>query len=343
MFKMKKIVRKMRRAVCIMMSFCVLFTLMSAEALAYQMSGEGTDDYTTWKQTSSSWGEATPWPNASIPKFGDAGCWITSVAILLRHYNVVADSNVNTFNPLICNNRLMEFGIVDSAGDWCNLSQMGLAYPGFEYAGTMEYSFGNLKSLYDQGYACIVHETKGHYVAVRTVTDSDAVVMDPGSSITYLTDSDSIQYYSVSSGNSGASVPTASFYDSSLEINPEGCLDAVTGGDGTITVKGWAFDRNSDEPLEIHVYIGGPYNSAVWGTDQVKADRFRADVNAVYPGAGEYHGFEETISVPMTGTYDVYVYAINVGKRSGDAYNPLLGHGTVTINDAGQAATPVLM
>ena len=68
------------------------------EVYAYGMTAAGTNDYTTWKQTSSSWGEATPWSNASIPKFGDAGCWITSVAILLRHYNVVTDSNVNTFN-----------------------------------------------------------------------------------------------------------------------------------------------------------------------------------------------------------------------------------------------------
>ena len=95
------------------------------------MTAAATNDYTTWKQTSSSWGEATPWPNASIPKFGDAGCWITSVAILLRHYNVVTDSNVNTFNPLICNNRLMQYGIVNSAGDFCNLGNIKNAYPGF--------------------------------------------------------------------------------------------------------------------------------------------------------------------------------------------------------------------
>ena len=167
------------------------------EVYAYGMTAAGTDDYTIWKQTSSSWGEARPWPNASIPKFGDAGCWITSVAILLRHYNVVTDSNVNTFNPLICNNRLMEYGIVNSAGDFCNLGRMSSAYPGFEYAGQTSYSFGTLKSLYDQGYACIVHETRGHYVAVRSVSGSGVVVMDPGYSTTSLTNSDTIQYYRV--------------------------------------------------------------------------------------------------------------------------------------------------
>ena len=167
------------------------------EVYAYGMTAAATNDYTTWKQTSSSWGEATPWPNASIPKFGDAGCWITSVAILLRHYNVVTDSNVNTFNPLICNNRLMQYGIVNSAGDFCNLGNIKNAYPGFEYAGQQAYSLSNLKSLYNQGYACIVHETRGHYVAVRSVSSSGAIVMDPGYSTTSLTNSNTIQYYKV--------------------------------------------------------------------------------------------------------------------------------------------------
>ena len=196
---MNKILKK---CLCVLMSLFLGLTLANIsvpyeEVYAYGMTAAGTDDYTIWKQTSSSWGEARPWPNASIPKFGDAGCWITSVAILLRHYNVVTDSNVNTFNPLICNNRLMEYGIVNSAGDFCNLGRMSSAYPGFEYAGQTSYSFGTLKSLYDQGYACIVHETRGHYVAVRSVSGSGVVVMDPGYSTTSLTNSDTIQYYRV--------------------------------------------------------------------------------------------------------------------------------------------------
>ena len=192
----------LKRSLCILMSLLLSLGLINMinpteEVYAYGMTAAATNDYTTWKQTSSSWGEATPWPNASIPKFGDAGCWITSVAILLRHYNVVTDSNVNTFNPLICNNRLMQYGIVNSAGDFCNLGNIKNAYPGFEYAGQQAYSLSNLKSLYDQGYACIVHETRGHYVAVRSVSSSGAIVMDPGYSTTSLTNSDTIQYYKV--------------------------------------------------------------------------------------------------------------------------------------------------
>ena len=192
----------LKRSLCILMSLLLSLGLAnminSAEKVyAYGMTAAATNDYTTWKQTSSSWGEAEPWPNASIPKFGDAGCWITSVAILLRHYNVVTDSNVNTFNPLICNNHLMQYGIVNSAGDFCNLGNIKNAYPGFEYVGQEVYSLSNLKNLYDQGYACIVHETRGHYVAVRSVSSSSAVVMDPGYSTTSLTNSDTIQYFKI--------------------------------------------------------------------------------------------------------------------------------------------------
>jgi len=121
----------------------------------------------------------------------------------------------------------------------------------------------------------------------------------------------------------------------STPVNPQGCLDSLTGGNGTITISGWAFDKNAvDTALEIHVYVGGPYSdSAAWGTSGIIADEYRPDVNSVY-GVGDYHGFNETISVPLTGTYKVYVYAINVGGYVGTNYNTCIGSGTVTIGSA---------
>lgn len=146
-----------------------------------------SNDYTTWKQYDSAWSSATPWPNASIPTFGGAGCYITSVAILLRHYNVVTEADVNRFNPLICNNRLMEVGAVDSAGDM-HPYEIEKAYPGFSYVGTKDYSLENLRSLLNEGYACIVAVNNyGHYVAIRSVSGSEVIMMDPGSAATNLT------------------------------------------------------------------------------------------------------------------------------------------------------------
>lgn len=293
------------------MNFAVVNLIVPNEKVyAYTMTAAATNDYTTWKQTSSSWGEATPWPNASIPKFGDAGCWITSVAILLRHYNVVTDSNVNTFNPLICNNRLMQYGIVNSAGDFCNLGNMKNAYPGFEYAGQMAYSSANLKNLYDQGYACIVHETRGHYVAVRSVSSSGTVVMDPGYSTTSLTNSDTIQYYKAGR-------------------NPFASLDAYSGGDGTIYIRGWVADW--DDPgtaLSVHVYVGGPAGSGAPGY-AITANKYRPDVNDTYPGIGNNHGFEDRIAVSPRGNQKLYIYGLNVGGGQ----NILIGEVNVTINE----------
>lgn len=309
---MRKILKK---SLCILISVFLNLTVVNLivpneKVYAYTMTAAATNDYTTWKQTSSSWGEATPWPNASVPKFGDAGCWITSVAILLRHYNVVADSNVNTFNPLLCNNRLMQYGIVDSAGDYCNLENIKNAYPGFEYVGKMAYSLDNLKNLYNQGYACIVHETKGHYVAIRSVSSSGAVVMDPGSSRTSLTHSDTIQYYKAGR-------------------NPFASLDAYSGGDGSIYIRGWVADW--DDPsaaLGVHVYVGGPAGSGAPGY-AITANKYRPDVNDVYPGIGNNHGFEDRIAVSLRGNQKLYIYGLNVGGGE----NILIGKVNVTINE----------
>ena len=298
----------LKRSLCILMSLLLSLGLINMinpteEVYAYGMTAAATNDYTTWKQTSSSWGEATPWPNASIPKFGDAGCWITSVAILLRHYNVVTDSNVNTFNPLICNNRLMQYGIVNSAGDFCNLGNIKNAYPGFEYAGQQAYSLSKLKSLYDQGYACIVHETRGqgHYVAVRTVSSSSVVVMDPGSSTTSLTNSDTIQYFKVTVSPQ----PTVN--------NPFGYLDRITAEMGKITVHGWAADMDApNNPIEVHFYTVQD-EKRVW-LGAVTASEYRSDIRKSYPDINEFHGFTATFDTGLSGDVQIEAYGINVGS-----------------------------
>ncbi len=167
---------------CILTIVFVLNVFLAAVPKADAAS----NDYTSWKQYDSAWSSATPWPNASIPTFGGAGCYITSVAILLRHYNVVTDSNVNSFNPLICNNRLMEVGAVDSAGDM-HPNLISNAYPGFTFVGSQGYSIDGLRNLLNAGYACIVAvKGYGHYVAIRSVNGSSVEMMDPGSSATDL-------------------------------------------------------------------------------------------------------------------------------------------------------------
>lgn len=134
--------------------------------------------------------------------------------------------------------------------------------------------------------------------------------------------------------------PSAS---TSTPINPQGCLDAVEGGDGCIQVRGWAFDKNSCETaLSIHVYVGGTFRDASWGTSTVVANVYRPDVNEHFPGVGDYHGFQATIKVPddIYGQQPVYVYAINIGGSVGSDYNTCLGNKTVTITQVTASPTP---
>lgn len=113
--------------------------------------------------------------------------------------------------------------------------------------------------------------------------------------------------------------------------NPEGNVDSVTGNAGSVTVYGWAFDRDSlGTSLDIHVYIGGPAGSTDTEGHPIKADTERKDVNTVY-GVGDNHGFEETIITSRTGNQTVYIYAINVG---GGTTNPCIGMKTVYIAPA---------
>lgn len=115
--------------------------------------------------------------------------------------------------------------------------------------------------------------------------------------------------------------------------NPQGVVDGISGGAGTVTISGWAFDRDDlNAALEIHVYIGGASgDSNAEGHGGIIANVGRGDVNAVY-GCGDYHGFSATISTNKRGNQQVYVYALNVG--SGE--NVQIGEGIVNITSSDQ-------
>lgn len=113
--------------------------------------------------------------------------------------------------------------------------------------------------------------------------------------------------------------------------NPQGDLNinSVYGGKGTIHVRGWAFDKdNVNTHLTIHVYIGGPAGTPGAERHIITANKQRTDVPDVYPGVGNYHGYEETIVTKKSGSQGIYVYAMNIGSGND---NPLLGKKTVAI------------
>ena len=109
---------------------------------------------------------------------------------------------------------------------------------------------------------------------------------------------------------------------------PDGCLDEVTGGDGFVKVRGWAFDGDDiSKNIEVHVYIGGGPGEAGAEGHIIKADTYRPDVHNVH-NCGDYHGFESNVGTALTGNQPVYVYAIS---SSGAGENTLLGSQTVNI------------
>lgn len=89
--------------------------------------------------------------------------------------------------------------------------------------------------------------------------------------------------------------------------NPEGSCDLISGNTGSITIGGWAVDKDSkEESLEIHVYIGGEAGKGEGHSGYI-ANKYRADVVLNDPSVGEYHGFHETIYTNRTGKQDIYV------------------------------------
>lgn len=95
---------------------------------------------------------------------------------------------------------------------------------------------------------------------------------------------------------------------------PVGVLDSVSVGTSSITVKGWAWDRDTTGVVPVHVYVGAVGNAITTGSG-------RADVAATYPGAPGNTGFDITLPSAV-GAQRVCAYAIDVGGTLG---NPQLG------------------
>jgi hypothetical protein len=95
---------------------------------------------------------------------------------------------------------------------------------------------------------------------------------------------------------------------------PSGVLDTVTAGKDSVRVTGWAWDRDTTNPLEIHIYVGAVNNVRSTGVA-------RPDVSRVFAGAPGNTGFDVTIPAAV-GPQRVCAYVIDAGGVLG---NPLLG------------------
>jgi len=114
------------------------------------------------------------------------------------------------------------------------------------------------------------------------------------------------------------------------DSTPEGCLDMVSGRDGFVRVRGWAFDKDdTSKNLEIHVYIGGSAGQPGTEGKIIIADGVREDVNMVH-NCGINHGFDASVATTLKGEQPVYVYAID---GTDPTTHTLLGTQTVTLSE----------
>ncbi len=102
--------------------------------------------------------------------------------------------------------------------------------------------------------------------------------------------------------------------------SPSGSLDAAPTVPGGITVQGWALDRDTAAPIDVHVYVDGTFAASR------SANTLRTDIAAAFPGYGPDHGFDITVGAGG-GTHRVCVFGIDVGIGS----NALIGCRTVVV------------
>ena len=165
----------------------LLAVIALAGCLTVPAAALASDDYTEWRQGDPEWNETPAWSGGWSSFIQNSGCWVTSIAMLLRHYGVET-GDVSEFNPWIFCNELAAAGGITGSGDM-RLSVIEEVYPEFAYAGEYAYSHEKLLELFDAGYACaVLINGGGHMVAVKYVTEDDAEIMDPASDAELLSE-----------------------------------------------------------------------------------------------------------------------------------------------------------
>lgn len=101
---------------------------------------------------------------------------------------------------------------------------------------------------------------------------------------------------------------------------PIGNIDVVANGIGGVTVAGWAFDADTRDPIQVHIYVGSSGVASVAGLS-------RPDVDAAFGGYfGPNHGFSASVQA-APGPQQVCVYGMNAGP----GVNSLIGCRTIVV------------
>ncbi|QHC65820.1 peptidoglycan DD-metalloendopeptidase family protein [Rathayibacter sp. VKM Ac-2759] len=118
----------------------------------------------------------------------------------------------------------------------------------------------------------------------------------------------------VSNGTWGRTAFTANDCSDPGSAQPFGSLDSVQSVHGGVVVTGWAIDPDTNDPIDVHVYANGAYQSSA------RADLDRPDVDAAHH-RGPRHGYSVFIGGDAAASGPITVYGINAGGGN----NPALG------------------
>lgn len=327
---MKKNIKK-----CLMRlaSTIIIFCTILSNYIWNNVENVYAKNIVVYSQTDSRWANVSYGlgPNGSRATISSAGCGI------LSYVNAVYYMTGNFVSPIelakwSVNNGYRINGVGTSYGLYKAYADAYGEMYGFKYVGTATNVTGTKSHLKNGGTAII--SVPGHLMALVDYNESSNkyLILDSYKSSNRGTYSSGYRWLTALEFTEKLMVSRIELISPITTVKdniPQGSLDAVSGGTGSITVGGWAFDGDDvSRSLNIHVYIGGTAGSGA-PCYRIKANKPREDVQKDYPGVGNNHGYHETIKTNKTGTQEVYVYAIN--EENGNQ-NPLLGHKTVTIN-----------
>ncbi len=84
-----------------------------------------------------------------------------------------------------------------------------------------------------------------------------------------------------------------------------GSIDSATSGPGSISAAGWTIDPDTTSSVDVELQVDGkPVATVV-------ANRSRPDVGSAYPGYGNSHGWQATLTGIGPGTHLLCAYGVN--------------------------------
>ncbi|AEG45114.1 hypothetical protein [Isoptericola variabilis] len=225
--------------------------------------------------------------------------------------------------------RALGFGCPDHTGGWCNPEYAGFANQVYSAAQQLQRYAAYPSSFSHRAYAT-------NYVRYHPNPDC-------GSSPVYIENQATASMYNYTpyqpnaaalAAGSGTGDACSSYGNRNFHIYfkrwfglptdnrlPIGHVDSVTAsGSGSIDVRGWAFDRDTSDPIKVHVYVDGRLATAL------TASLPRSDIARIY--GRELAGFRGTVPA-APGSHQVCVYAIN--QPAGG--NPRLACADVTVTN----------